>query len=290
MNIYLNNNAKEILDNQNNLKQNLADFLKAGTNSSLVDILILRIQNARVNNELLVIPFMSLKFNIWAGIFTSFVFIYRRLYLGFAISFLTSLVFSLLFGGFAIISFIVSVFIFGKLYEYFLLKKFIDTISSGALITNKCAPNIIGVIILAIINVLYLLLYIVIFLSAMSFSHSLINELNSTKNDMEIITKVTNLRSLLNDIKYYYATKGDLNKQISHMSNIELNNNNFYVNNQPCLKITIPNSCDIEFKNVGETNKLCQAVLKNSEIIKLFNADLSINKEGKITFCHSVYF
>lgn len=152
MNIYLGEKAQSILDDENALKQNLAEFLRTDQNSNLVLNLIMRLKISRISPELLALPFMSLKFYFWAGLITTYVFIYRRLYLGFIIAFLTSMAFSYFLGSFSIITFIISIFVFGKLYEYFLIKKFIENINNDMPITNKCAPSILGLILYIIIG------------------------------------------------------------------------------------------------------------------------------------------
>ena len=155
MNIYLGDKAKSILDDEELLRQNLAEFLGKDENSNLLTNLMMRLKNSRVSPELLALPFMSLKFYFWAGLIPTYVFIYRRLYIGFIIVFLTSMMAFLYFlGSFYIITSIISIFVFGKLYEYFLIKKFIENINKDIQITNKCAPSILGLILYIIISII----------------------------------------------------------------------------------------------------------------------------------------
>lgn len=300
MNIYLGEKSKAILDDENALKQSLAEFLKIDENSSLIAKLMMRLKLSRLNPDLLAIPFMSLGFSIWAGIFTSFLFIYRRLYLGFLISFLSSIAFSMIFGFFAIIPFLISVFVFGKLYEYFLIKKFIDTLNTGMPVANKCAPNIVGVVVLAILDILYLafLLFVVfaVFSGVKSLvdigdiknleSTSSVKRIEKVRNDKEIAKGLTNLSVVVGDLMSYYTSKGTFATDIYYVTNVNLGSNGeLYVDNQPCIKISTTKDKIIFTNDNINANINCNEVLKRA--IKMIDADLTQVKSSEMDLSKS---
>lgn len=279
MNIYLGEKAKAILDDENALKKSLAEFLKVDENSILVAKLLMRLKISRINPELLVMSFMSLGFHFWAGLLTSFVYVYRRLYLGFIISFFSSIVLSYFLGGFFLIPFLISIFAFGKLYEYFLIKKYIDILNTEMPVANKCSPNILGVVILAIINIFYTAIYIFTIISAFSLFFGL----NSVRDDAEYAKGISDIQTLALEIKSNYVLHGNLDKNIKKMSYVNINDNgDYYVSSKPCVNFSVADD-KLIVKNINSSNnQVCKRILDYTKVIETLNANLNQQKESVI--------
>lgn len=285
MNIYLGEKAKAILDDENALKKSLAEFLQADENSILVSKLLMRLKMSRINPELLVMSFMSLGFHIWAGLLTSFVYVYRRLYLGFIISFFSSILLSYFLGGFFLIPFLISVFVFGKLYEYFLIKKYIDILNTEMPVTNKCSPNILGVVLLVIINILYTVIYIFTIISSIALFFGLKSapSLNSVRDDAEQARGISNIQSLVLDVKSYYTINGNLDKNIKNISYVNINDNgDFYVLSKPCVNFSATDDKLIVTNINSSNNQVCKRILDDTKVIETLNANLNQQKESVI--------
>lgn len=279
MNIYLGEKSKAILDDENALKQSLAEFLKIDENSSLIANLMMRLKLSRLNPDLLVISFMSLGFSIWAGIFTSY--LQKTLFRVFDIIFkLYCFFYDFLL--FCVIPFLISVFVFGKLYEYFLIKKFIDTLNTGMPVANKCAPNIVGVVILAILDILYLAFLLFVVFAVFSGVKNIAN----VKNDKEIAKGLTNLSVVIGDFQGYYVAHNAFAINIHEMTNVYLGlNGELYVDNEPCIKISTTKDKIIFTNDNINANINCNEVLKRA--IKMIDADLTQVKSSEIDLSKS---
>ncbi|MBZ7984852.1 hypothetical protein AVANS14531_00680 [Campylobacter sp. Cr9] len=161
MNIFLGDRSRELLKDENALRQKVAGFLAEPEQTQNVMTMTNLLLSGHKQDKVLIYDFMQLPFFWISGFFIEFSFVYRRLWTAFFISFTVDFI-SLIVET-IIISFLVYVaciFVFGKLHYYFLIKKFIESTDLGLETNNKCAPNMAGVIILGICVFLLLLLFI----------------------------------------------------------------------------------------------------------------------------------
>ena len=95
-------------------------------------------------DKVLIYDFMQLPFHWVSGIFTQLSFVYRRLWMAWLIAVCVSIVITMVgvTGILSILIFAASVFVFGKLHYYFLIKKFIAKLDLGLETDNICSPCI----------------------------------------------------------------------------------------------------------------------------------------------------
>lgn len=164
MNIFLGDKSSDLLKDEDALRQKVAKFLAEPEQTQNVMIMTNLLLSGHKQDKVLIYDFMQLPFFWISGFFTGFSFVYRRLWTAFfislAIGFITSL-FTVTFV-ISILIFAASVFVFGKLHYYFLIKRFIENTDLGLETNNLCAPNMMGVIILGIVYLLFFIIYFII--------------------------------------------------------------------------------------------------------------------------------
>ncbi|WP_267524266.1 hypothetical protein [Campylobacter sp. MG1] len=160
MNIFLGEKSSELLKDEAALKEKVAKFLGASDGDENVAIMLNLLKQGQVQEKVLAYDFMQLPFNWVAGIFTGYAFVYRRLWMAWLISIAYSMVIAM-FSFTVILSILIfcaSIFVFGKFHYYFLLKKFVNKLDLGINTDNLCAPCVIGVVILIVVQFFFVFL------------------------------------------------------------------------------------------------------------------------------------
>lgn len=167
MNIFLGDKSNDLLKNENELKQKIAKFLAEPEQTQNAMIMTNLLLSSYKQDKILVFDFMQLPFHWVSGVFTSFSFIYRRLWMPLIISFVVGFFTNVFLSTFfiSLLIFATSIFVFGKLHYYFLIKRFIEKVDLGFETDNVCAPNMMGVFVLLGAYVLIFIIQIMIYIA-----------------------------------------------------------------------------------------------------------------------------
>lgn len=156
MNIYLSDKSCDLLKDENALRQKVAKFLAEPEQTQNVMVMTNLLLSGHKQDKVLVYDFMQFPFNWVSGVFTQLSFVYRRLWIAWFISIafgmITAMASVTIF--LSIILVAGSIFVFGKLHYYFLIKKFLHNLDLGLETDNLCAPNIVGVVILIVVELI----------------------------------------------------------------------------------------------------------------------------------------
>lgn len=156
MNIYLSDKSCDLLKDENALRQKVAKFLAEPEQTQNVMVMTNLLLSGHKQDKVLTYDFMQFPFNWVSGIFTQLSFVYRRLWMAWLISIAFGMVIAMasvtIF--LSIILLAGNIFVFGKLHYYFLIKKFLHNLDLGLETNNLCAPNMMGVVILIVVELL----------------------------------------------------------------------------------------------------------------------------------------
>lgn len=164
MNIFLGDKSSELLKDENALRQKVAGFLAEPEQTQNVMTMTNLLLSGHKQDKVLIYDFMQLPFFWISGFFSGFSFVYRRLWMAFFITLAASFITSL-FTVTLIVSILIyaaSVFVFGKLHYYFLIKRFIESTDLGLETNNLCAPNMAGVIAIGVAYFLFFIIYFIV--------------------------------------------------------------------------------------------------------------------------------
>lgn len=165
MDIYLGEHSSKLLKDEVALKEKVAKFLGEVDGNKNIAIMLNLLKQGQVQEKVLSYNLSQLPFRWTSGLFTGIAFSYRRLWL----AWLINLIFTLIIGALSfnfIISFLVfcvSVYVFGKLHYYFLIKKFIHKLDLNINTDNLCASNLLGALILVFVQIFISLVFRLIF-------------------------------------------------------------------------------------------------------------------------------
>lgn len=158
MNIKITKSTRQILENDNKLKEHIVLFLGEKCDTKEV-LTIFSLIKKSLNKKEFNMAWSDLPFFWLAGFLGGLAFIYKRLWGAFFIAIVIFSLINLLPGVakslnhhiFAIIfSYLASlcffIVLFSKLYYYFLIKKFINIINQNKVLNGKCSANLFGVV------------------------------------------------------------------------------------------------------------------------------------------------
>ena len=153
MDIYLGERSSKLLKDEVALKEKVAKFLGEVDDNKNVVIMLNLLKRGQVQEKVLSYNLSQLPFRWMSGFFTGIAFAYRRLWLAWFINiiftFFTLIICVILFNvAISFLIFCASVYIFGKLHYYFLIKKFIHKLDLNINTDNLCASSLLAPLVL----------------------------------------------------------------------------------------------------------------------------------------------